>query len=502
MGRTGPFPTLSMLALHRRSILHRGIQLDRHIATIGSRGYGSNYGLSVPFTSSVFTNTTGQPAEFVLRLKVGVVPTPTLAEFTLTVTWSEGPNLTLFLDREPNDPTWRFRAEAPESDHATYLPGADRIGASVPLGEGAEGAAQALELVAAYVDETGAVVPPPSYAPSSVTFALKGTSAFRGFAMNAGSSTEPEFSLLTPVGAFGADHTARAALLCHDYGGFTTATVSDGQSTTPDLRLPKSSSSNWLPDLGWPLIANDTPYGVVTGIANLNRDEDSDDDPADVPLSDGAVVGDGLVTFDEYRGFLVRGEHRRTNPYRKDLFLVSDFQDEGLGDALNLPASIFKHRVLEWELSSESETRRQVNTNYYNHAAGQEQYGRLPQQGLIVHRTVDPGSLDVLGIVYCTALPPCSPNLLNEYDIQVFVDEIALQSPIDHMDPTKVETLDDPGTQSVIGHEVGHAIGIGHPTGPIFSIMNQAWEAWGLEWQTLQHQYLNRDTQQIRINKR
>jgi hypothetical protein len=465
-----------------------------YVSTIGSRGYGSNYGPSVPFTSSVFTNTTGQPAEFVLRLKVAVNPTPTLAEFALTVTWAEGPRLTLFLDREPNDPVLGFNAADPESDDATYVPGADHIGASVPLDEAPTPSAQAMELIAAYVDDAGAIVPPPPYAPAEVTFALTDTSAFRGYAMNAGESTAPDFSLPTPAAAFGADHTARSALFCHDYGGFTTVTVTDGWATTAGLRLPQNSGGNWLPDAGWTLIANETPYGVVTGIANLNRDEDSDDDPTDVPLSDGAVIGDGLVAFEEYRGFVVRGEHRRTNPYRKDLFIDSTVT-YSIGDAAFLPLT--RHWISPEERGALSATRRHVNANHDNLGAG-GQFGHVAQQALVVRPSVGviPG---ILGETDCPADPdPCTPNSIEAGDMVVYENTVRAESPSSSSE-ILVEALDEPAVRSVLGHEIGHGLNMPHPDdSPPFSIMDWA-TVWGYDWSQIPHGYLNRDTVHIRV---
>lgn len=91
---------------------------------------------------------------------------------------------------------------------------------------------------------------------------------------------------------------------------------------------------------------------------------------------------------------------------------------------------------------------------------------------------------------------------MDEYDVRVFWDRIALDSPDDHLDSSLAEPLDEPATRSVIGHEIGHGLGISHPSSQPLSIMHQAWEAWGLEWQTIQHEYLNRDTLQIRTGPR
>ncbi|GEM_PF-3206252 len=255
-----------------------------------------------------------------------VVETPH-QDATLTVSAAASGELRLFLDVEDN-----FDVSRPRSDIDEYLPGAKLDGRSVSL-------PQRVKLIAAFVDSsTGAIVAPPSGV-DQVSFALQGTSAFKGIAMNSGSETTADFSLSATTASFSADHTARVDLVCHDYGGFTTVRASAGGQTV-EMRVPKDDNGNWLPDGVWRVIANGRVIGEImdTGLAT-DADEDVN------PMGNG-VDGDGLVNFEEFRGFMVRGEHRRTNPFQKDLFISSDLP-QNIGDVINLPVTkhwIFKIR--------------------------------------------------------------------------------------------------------------------------------------------------------------
>ena len=497
-----------------------GLFLDAHdqngvfLKNLGAASYGSSASSTFVPTSPPLTNATGTAVEYLLRLHTTTQPVPTLHNFQLTLTWTEatGPKLTLFLDRDPQTPgspeydsAKLFDADH-LSDHAGYIPGARRSGASEVI---TDTQGQALTLIAAYVDN-GVIVPPPPHTPGTVTFALAQTSAFRGYAMNAGASTSADFSLAATAAAFGADHTARTTLLCHDYGGFTTVSAAVGAAAVPGLRVPVDANSNWLPDAGWSLYEGGQQYGQVSpgDSQNLQRAEDSDDDPSDVPLSDGAIVGDGLIAFEEFRGYMAKGEHRRTNPLRKDLFIDSDV-DFNIGDALYLP--ITKHWVSPAELStsapapcpgtpSEGDGLREVNFNYCNHASGQAQMGRVPQDGLIV-RALFPVTMD-LGLTHCPPPAQCSPNQVGLNNIRIYLDNIRLGSPT-HYDAVTADPIDPDAIRATIGHEIGHGVGIPHRLSSPPSLMNEAY-FWGAPWTpaSIPHTYITTDTAQIRISPR
>ena len=55
-------------------------------------------------------------------------------------------------------------------------------------------------------------------------------------------------------------------------------------------------------------------YGLNNG--EPDKDEDS------VPV--GAEIGDGLIRYEEYRGFIVQGAHTRLSPTKKDVFVFND----------------------------------------------------------------------------------------------------------------------------------------------------------------------------------
>ncbi|HSF16618.1 MAG TPA: hypothetical protein VLK65_13810 [Vicinamibacteria bacterium] len=234
------------------------------------------------------------------------------------------PRFTLFLDVDGN-----FGTSSPSSDDGLYVPGSDLAsGVSVPL-------PQSVELIAAYIDGNGAIVPPP--AAGQLTFTLTETSAFTGIAMNASDAmrpdTAPDFELQATAANFGTDNTARVYLDCWDYGGFTRVNVTHGIATA-EFRLPQDdvpSGGDWLPDAGW----------VVMG-QNVNAANPDDDGEA----GPGATIGDGLSAFEEFRGFMVEGSHIRLSPEAKDAFLTIMTLELRIGYGNNLDGvSVYTHEI-------------------------------------------------------------------------------------------------------------------------------------------------------------
>jgi len=99
-----------------------------------------------------------------------------------------------------------------------------------------------------------------------------------------------------------------------DYGGMLVV-----QAGGVKFIIPKDSNSNAIPD-SW-----EAQYG-----GSLVREADIDPGPGG-----NAAMGDGFSNFDEYRGFVVSGQHVRTDPRVKNLFvhLVNPQLQCGTGSA-------------------------------------------------------------------------------------------------------------------------------------------------------------------------
>ena len=138
------------------------------------------------------------------------------------------------------------------------------------------------------------------------------TSAYQGVCTNFGSPTD--FSVDFTLSAATATTRVLNSLDC---GGMAVIRVTNtGSSLEPFFfLLPKDSDFDGMPDAWEALYCS-------TGNTCLDPKEDLDSGP-------GALVGDGIAAFDEYRGFKVSGTYIRTNPRQKlgttekqkDLFL-------------------------------------------------------------------------------------------------------------------------------------------------------------------------------------
>jgi hypothetical protein len=304
--------------------------------------------------------------------------------------------------------------------------------------------------------------------------------------MNAGTAQTPDFSLSATTASFSSDNTARVNLLCHDYGGFTTVQVSAG-SQTVQMRVPNDEDGNLLPDGGW-LDADQNL--VVPG----NKAADADDD--DAPWTSNGINGDNLSAYQEYRGFMVLGQHRRTSLTNKDLFIVSDVFPNHIQDASNLPFP--KHRLYD----SEKDSDRRINFNRTNYGSGNSIPG-TDQRCLVVYRD---------DINFCTGCygqgspsqpRPWIPNGIERIDI--YVRNIRWASPPTN-NPDITEPLDDEGIKHIQGHEVGHGVNmidreyLVNPPPPLsVMIINYITpggnvQAWGQRWANMPHNYhLNLD---------
>lgn len=404
-------------------------------------------GVSLPFTSSTFTNTTAQTQDYyiVIENSYGAI----LQDSTINIAGNlvPPPELTLFLDVDGN-----FSTTAPSSDHLTYVPGADLSGVSVSL-------PQNLQLIAAYVNGNGQIVAPPAWA-SPITYALANTSAFLGKAMNWGDETTPDFQLGGSQVSFGVDNTARVALTCDDYGGFTTASATDGAFGTASFRLPVDGNGNWLPSAGWL-----THNGTVADQGDAGDDEDPS-----YPAQN-LYIGDGLSAFEEFRGFMVSGVHKRTSPAEQDVFAHSEFLVEGLGDAWDLQVTL--HEIDAAEMDSS----RRITPNYTNSGAGGDIPGHFwgtlannqQREQLAIKVTKDtttsslPSSNTPVAITNGQIVNgdarPGPPWTIGSLASIVYTLRIRKISP-NHNNTTDIDPYDTDKTHQTIAHEIGHNVGL------------------------------------------
>jgi len=153
----------------------------------------------------------------------------------------------------------------------------------------------------------------------------------------------------------------------YDWGGWGTLMVTaypeghetvsahlEGNKSKYELAIPKDEDGNHIAD-SW----EDTNV-LGTAIA------DADDDFA--PVGD-EHQGDGLSTYEEYRGFRVQGQHIRTEPFQKDLF-IWDPSDLGLGyfDDSRITTRLVK--ADEFDLQSGAPNPRVINFNRGYASAG------------------------------------------------------------------------------------------------------------------------------------
>ncbi|RMG55638.1 MAG: hypothetical protein D6723_02250, partial [Acidobacteria bacterium] len=235
--------------------------------------------------------------------------------------------------------------------------------------------------------------------------------------------------------------------------------TTQGGNDTATLHIPQDDNGNWLPDGGW--LAGTVwiqDFGMAPGNDEDNNGPDLQRIVPRQPPSLGQV-GDGLLNFEEYRGFVVRGEHRRTNPFQKDLFISSELA-AGIAYAFpNLPTT---HWVRED--GSEYDVTRVINFNYTNTGYGGNIPGHIDydQRALRILQNMgfnpnnDPSVLGATFPFLCQyTSQACSDMTPNETcKIEVYEGAFAAHgwSPVetDHM--RKITT----------GHEVGHGIHIEH----------------------------------------
>jgi hypothetical protein len=105
-----------------------------------------------------------------------------------------------------------------------------------------------------------------------------------------------------------------------DYAASATLAVTIDGGGTYTVKIPrtKGSGAYALPEAGWRSGAKEISTSILQSSA------DSDAEPFATGSPSAGRFGDGLTVFEEYRGFVVQGTHRRLDPSVKDLFLLMD----------------------------------------------------------------------------------------------------------------------------------------------------------------------------------
>jgi hypothetical protein len=439
------------------------------------------------------------------------------------------PQLSLFLDVDGID----LANPITTDDSSWYNPCSSAGGSSITPTQ----LPQTVTVVAAYLNSSNAIVTPPIAGDARLV--LSKVSAFQGVAMNASIASridsDPDFD--TPTGSFatapfGADKTARFAVRCWDYGGFADVTALHGpvgNENTASMHLPRDVGFNGIPDEGW-LVPDAIGgyYLVPDSFQVASDDNDSNYDPA-IPNN---FPGDGLSRFEEYRGFIVKGVHVRTDPDKKDLFIWSQFTNETIGDARTLPLIIHEINVTEWTGSST----RLIASKYasYGHPLPSPIPGEIPGHfhgtwptptgnwlsdqraaGVFID-TIKSSVNDGFGVTENAGSLPGPPWVVGPGGSKVHQNVVRMLSPT-RTQTNRAENIDSPKYMQTIAHEVGHSVGMqdrpkmpnyscNPPDGPATTVMVTLYfpvtnpgTTPNCQWNNIPHVYEPTDLAQLRV---
>jgi hypothetical protein len=285
------------------------------------------------------------------------------------------------------DADGQFDTRKPVDDLPRFVPGSDLdTGASVLISE--ESGQEITLWVGPSTD-------------GSVTAAFESVSRYPGIAMNdpvENASTDPDVVFgdgsLDPVTETFTKQRKWVSipLVIRDYGAQATIRITrprpDGKPpVVRRVQIPVDKNGNSLPDVGWKYL-NSYPNDLQPILdTQLDAAADIDDSPEAAPLPDSVsgvpktlgMTGDGLTTFEEYRGFFIRGEHRRLNPFRKDLFVRVDPALDNY-DAFIYKLPITFHKATRDDVIETDGIRPLINPNRADIP------GALPQHGVSIRQ--------------------------------------------------------------------------------------------------------------------
>lgn len=181
-----------------------------------------------------------------------------------------------------------------------------------------------------------------------------------------------------PAVPFDASGDTMVVLHVNDYAAHATLSVIVSPTnrtpyTIGPLSIPKDLNGNGVPDSGWKALANfaSGTYTQIAEPAAISLDEDATPAATVTRVNygtgmhdvDRGLTGDGFSAFEEYRGAIVRSQHRRLDPNRKDLFAHFDFEFQQFDNVFfRLP--LVHHYVDDDEVASDGASLRPlVNPN-------------------------------------------------------------------------------------------------------------------------------------------
>ncbi len=270
-------------------------------------------------------------------------------------------------------------------------------------------------------------------------------------------NSSTRYQRIDPTTVQTSDEVTKAEILikANDYGAYgkLSAEIFDGSHWQPiktednkkEISIPKDENNNFIADK-W-----EKDYQIYG--KNLPPDYDEEDKPE----IDG-LKGDGLSLFEEYRGVISKGQHKRLDPKSKDLIIENRVGDI-ISGGLQLFESASKIKVTEL-IEGELPPGRQVN---YNSNTGYT----MDQYGIIIAKKEgeggDYGMAETLpeGVLHGT---PKLCEIINIYEAALNFD---YEAEVDSQYRNEISEEDYTNTQklsinSIVAHEIGHSVGAEH----------------------------------------
>jgi hypothetical protein len=237
---------------------------------------------------------------------------------------------------------------------------------------------------------------------------------------------------------------------CHDYGARAKLRAIVTFKSIGEVEVPSAEDDGRT----YVMIPYDYSGDGPNGIADcLPQDSDgaAPETDQDAEPEGRGIKGDGFAIYEEYRGFFVKGEHKRTDVNKKTVFIASELT-QGIGYATKLP-----HEVVEIDTSEFREEDRVMNGCHsgFDPEGGFGHF--LDQKALYVeYATI---MRPWYGI--CYGSNECSAGCCPYHNVAIYVDALKIcrrQGAIDSS--TATEPVDADCINKTIAHEVGHAIGM------------------------------------------